>query len=87
MQNSKILTLSLMIGLALTAGITFATATWQNTDWISDGSAISTSKMKDNFDYLYERVSDSDTLADINCTTGQIAKYSGGAWECADCSL
>ncbi len=33
-----------------------ATAVWQGTNWIVDGAVISASKVKSNFDYLYEQV-------------------------------
>lgn len=43
--------LSLALGILFAAGITFAA--WQGTTWITTGSVIDATKIKDNFDYLY----------------------------------
>ncbi len=91
-QNLKTLTISLLLGLILASGITFATTIWKGTSWVISNEPVSAENIKSNFDYLYDRVTvlsgatgtDSDILADITCAEGQMVKYSGGAWQCAD---
>ncbi len=54
MRNLKTITLSLIVGITLAGGVTFAAAVWQGTEGITDGSIISASQIKSNFDYLKE---------------------------------
>ena len=57
-KNISKKTLLIVVGVLLGASFSvFAAATWQGTDWISNGSIISAQKVKDNFQYLYERTS------------------------------
>ena len=89
MKNLKTTTLVIALGVLLAGGVTFAAAVWQGTDWITTGSVISAEKIKANFDYLFEQLDDvggeggADTLADLSCSTNQIAKYNGSSWVCA----
>ncbi len=61
-KNISKKTLLVVVGVLLGASFSaFAAATWQGTDWISNGSIISAQKVKDNFQYLYERVTGNTT--------------------------
>ncbi len=80
MQSLKTLTYSLIIGLTLAGGITFAawaTNVWNPTDdWIQDGSAISAQKIAENFEYLL-------SLHGNNCTVynEKIMRFNDGVAE------
>ncbi len=66
-KNISKKTLLVVVGVLLGASFSaFAAATWQGTDWISNGNIISAQKVKDNFQYLYERVMGNKTLIDTN---------------------
>ena len=55
MNNLKSTTLIIALGILLAGGITFATAVWQGTAWITNGATISADRLKADLDYLYER--------------------------------
>ncbi len=59
LSKTSHLALSLVLGLTLAAGITYA-ASWQGTSWISTGQPISATKIKSNFDHIKEQL---DSLA------------------------
>lgn len=58
-QNLKTIIPSLIIGLTLSAGVTFAawaTDVWNPTDnWVADGGVISAQKLAENLEYLKYR--------------------------------
>ena len=54
--NVKAIALSLSLGLALAAGITFAwNAVWHGTDWIQSGKVINAKAIAESLEYLYQR--------------------------------
>lgn len=69
MQNLKTLTLSLIIGVTLAAGVTFAAI---NTSWIQDGATISADSIKDALDDLQNQISAGTSNLTINNTSPTI---------------
>ncbi len=70
---SKKFFLSLLFGLSLAAGFSFAwNAVWHGTDWIQSGKTISSKEIAENFEYLYKRLPATDSGA---CQEGDILKY------------
>ena len=57
MQTLKTTLLSIIIGITLAGGITYAAVIWNGTAWITNGSIISATSLKQNLDYLKEQVS------------------------------
>ncbi len=60
LSKTSYLALSLVVGIALAAGITFAawTATWHDpNDWAQSGKTISAQEIAENFEYLYSEKS------------------------------
>ncbi len=55
MKKIKKTIILIIVSILLGAGVSVLAATWQGTGWISDGSVISAQKVKDNFQYLYDR--------------------------------
>lgn len=57
MKNIKSTTLSIVLGLVLAAGITYAwTANWHDpATWVSNGSVIQADKLGESLQYLYDR--------------------------------
>jgi hypothetical protein len=75
-HNIKSTILSLVVGLFLAAGITYAwNATWHGTSWISSGETISAQKVAENFEYLKAQISSADSIWALNGTS---AYYTGG---------
>lgn len=58
------ITVTALFGLlvALSTGVTLVRADWQGTNWITNGSVISSQKVKDNFDFLFGRVEELSAL-------------------------
>ncbi len=77
-NNITMVALSLLIGLTLVSGITYATVTWQDTGWIQNGAKIDASKIKKSLDYLRENITSMTTRITnvehvINDGTGHIS--------------
>ena len=87
MQNLKTITLSLVIGIALAGGLTFAaisppwdTDTWHSpSEWISNGATISAQKIAENFEYLLSLHGDSCTASNK-----MIMRFNEGVTEYCD---
>lgn len=74
-DKAKVITLSLLIGLTLASGVTYAAAAWQDTDWMQKGAKIDSSKIKKSLDYLRENA------ASITARVTNIENITnGGTW-------
>ena len=61
--NIKNWTLSLILGLVLAGGITFAwNAVWHGTDWIDSGKIITAKELAEDLEYLKKRLDDTNTV-------------------------
>ena len=79
-KSLKSIFLSLIIGLTLASGVTFAwNAVWHGTDWIKSGDVIKAKEIAENFEYLYKRT---NPLPAENCNEGDTLKWSGGKFIC-----
>ncbi len=77
LNTLKNTTVVIALGIGLAAGITFAAnTTWQETTWVTDGSVISASKIKTNFDYLYEQVNTNSNGTNIASNLSVEVDYS-----------
>ncbi len=81
--------LSLIIGLALATGTTFAwDAIWQGTNWIKTGAVISAQKIAENFEYLYSRVGPEGDLVPPECWgKGKKLGWKDNKWICEEFKL
>ena len=62
LKNISKKTILIILGIVVGASASiYAAATWQGTKWIKDGSVISSNKMSNNFNYLYEKDIKQDT--------------------------
>lgn len=84
-HNAKSIALSLSLGLAFAAGITFAwNAVWHGTDWIGSGKVISSQQIAENLEYLYQRAG---KLPANGCqNVGEVLQWDGNQFICATIS-
>lgn len=71
----KILVVTFLFSATFLAGTSIVFAAWQGTTWISTGSVIDATKIKDNFDYLYSQAGTSQWTtsgANIYFNTGNV---------------
>ncbi len=86
---SKKFFLSLLFGLGLAAGFSFAwNAVWHGTDWIQSGAMIESKKIAENFEYLYSRVGPGGELVPPDCWgADKKLGWKNNAWICESTSL
>ena len=76
----KNLSFSLIIGLTLAAGITFAwNAVWHGTDWVKRGNVIKSKELGETLEYLYMK----SRLLPENCNqVGDVLVWNGSGFSC-----
>ncbi len=80
-KSLKNISLSLVIGFSLVAGITFAwNAVWHGTDWIDTGKVIPAKEIAENFEYLYNILPTSE-----KCTPGSVLSWGENQINCLKC--
>ncbi len=86
-KGFKNLSLSLIVGLVLASGLTFAwNAVWHGTDWVQSGKIITPKEIGENFAYLKQEI---DGLKNATSNTiptcagyGKALQWDGTKWIC-----